>query len=273
MHFLFLNHIKPLKLSTITLKINLYEKLKKNITESFDRGSYNYDLNAKIQKKICRKLISFFKNYDNGSLQIVNALEIGCGSGLMTKELVKLKKIEKVHLLDISSEMIKKASSQNFHKNASFEIADFDNFSRYNEYDFIYSNMAIHWSENIENLIYKILLNLSQKGFFIFSIPNSLKFSFEKRNKAESFCSSLVNQFPKYNDIKQILSSENYNHFSKQISLKEIYNRPIDFFFNLKKIGANVSFKKKKSNVFSLRHIAVKTLVSYDIGFFFIQKI
>ena len=249
------------------------KSLKKNITESFDRSSETYDLNAKTQREICMQLISCFKDFDNGSARIVNALEIGCGSGLMTKELVKLKKIKTVHLLDISSEMIKKASSQKFHKNASFEIADFDNFSRYNEYDFIYSNMALHWSENVENLILKILLNLSEKGSFVFSIPNSLRFSFEKRNEAESICSSLVNQFPKYHNIKQILSSENYNLFSKQISLKEIYDRPIDFFFNLKKIGANVSLKKKKSNIFSLRHISVKTLISYDIGFFFIQKI
>lgn len=249
------------------------KSLKKNITESFDRGSNTYDLNAKIQKKICQRLISFFKNFDKSGLRIVNALEIGCGSGFMTKELIKLKKIEKIHLLDISSEMIKKVSSQNLHKNASFEIEDFDNFCRYNEYDFIYSNMAIHWSENIKNLILKILLNLSKNSFFIFSIPHSLKISFQKKNKAENFCSSLINQFPKYNDIKQIISSEKYNLFSKQISLNEIYNRPIDFFLNLKKIGANVNLSKKKSNILSLRHITVKTLISYDIGFFFIKKI
>ena len=228
------------------------KSLKKNITKSFDRGSNNYDLNAKIQKKICKQLISFFKNFDNSDLKIVNALEIGCGSGFMTKELIKLKKIEKIHLLDISSEMIKNVSSQNLHKNASFEIGDFDNFSRYNEYDFIYSNMAMHWSENIKNLILKILLNLSKNSFFIFSIPHSLKVSFKKKNIAENFCSSLVNQFPKYNDIKQIICSENYNLFSKQISLNEIYNRPIDFFLNLKKIGANVSLIKKKVIFFLL---------------------
>ncbi len=249
------------------------KSLKKNIIESFDRGSSTYDINAKIQKKICKQLISFFKNFDNSDLKIVNALEIGCGSGFMTKELIKLKKIEKIHLLDISSEMIKNISSQNLHKNTSFEIGDFDNFSRYNEYDFIYSNMAIHWSENIKNLILKILLNLSKNSFFIFSIPHSLKVSFKKKNIAENFCSSLINQFPKYNDIKQMICSENYNLFSKQISLNEIYNRPIDFFLNLKKIGANVSLTKKKSNIFSLRHITVKTLISYDVGFFFIKKI
>ena len=249
------------------------KSLKKNITESFDRGSSTYDINAKIQKKICKQLISFFKNFDNSDLKIVNALEIGCGSGFMTKELIKLKKIEKIHLLDISSEMIKNVSSQNLHKNTSFEIGDFDNFSRYNEYDFIYSNMAIHWSENIKNLILKILLNLSKNSFFIFSIPHSLKVSFKKKNIAENFCSSLINQFPKYNDIKQMICSENYDLFSKQISLNEIYNRPIDFFLNLKKIGASVSLTKKKSNIFSLRHITVKTLISYDVGFFFIKKI
>ena len=247
--------------------------LKKNITESFDRGSGTYDSNAKIQKKIGEQLISFFKDFDSDGFQIINALEIGCGSGFMTKELIKFKKIEKVHLLDISPEMIKKASSKNLHKNASFETADFDNFSRYNEYDFVYSNMAIHWSENIKNLILKILSNIPENSFFIFSIPHSLKFSFEKRNKAESFCSSLVNQFPKYNDIKKIVSPKRYNLFSKKILLKEIYNRPIDFFLNLKKIGANANFIKKKSNIFSLRHITVKTLISYDVGFFFIKKI
>ncbi|MFL2675594.1 MAG: hypothetical protein ACJ0G5_02675 [Alphaproteobacteria bacterium] len=55
--------------------------------------------------------------------------------------------------------------------------------------------------------------------------------------------------------------------------MNEIYNRPIDFFLNLKKIGANVNLSKKKSNILSLRHITVKTLISYDIGFFFIKKI
>ena len=53
----------------------------------------------------------------------------------------------------------------------------------------------------------------------------------------------------------------------------EKFKKPLDFFLNLKSIGANFNLKKKKKNIFFLRRMNSEITINYNISFFFIKKI
>jgi len=126
------------------------KNFKKQISDSFDRGSEYYELNSNIQKNICIELLNFYKKISksNKNIQIENALDIGCGSGFMTSQINKCENLKKIHLIDISEKMISKAKENLSEEKFSFEVVDFDTFRNYESYDFIFSNMSLHWSEN-----------------------------------------------------------------------------------------------------------------------------
>ena len=50
--------------------------------------------------------------------------------------------------------MISKAKKNLSKENFSYEVEDFDNFKNYKIYDFIFSNMSLHWSENFSKLFF-----------------------------------------------------------------------------------------------------------------------
>ena len=150
------------------------KNFKKKISNSFDKGSKFYELNSNIQKKICIELISFYKKQSimNEKIKFKNALEIGCGSGFMTNKINKIENLNNVHLIDISKKMISKAKENLKKTNFSFEVADFDTFKNYKIYDFVFSNMSLHWSENFSKLFFYLLNQIPLGGFFNFFNSN-----------------------------------------------------------------------------------------------------
>ena len=128
-------------------------------------------------------------------MQFTNALEIGCGSGFMTNQITKLENFKKIHLIDISKKMISIAKENFPNQNFSYEVKDFDNFKNYKIYDFIYSNMSLHWSENFSKLFFYLLNQMPKGGYFIFSLLTSIKFDFDPKEIKKSLFEELINKF------------------------------------------------------------------------------
>ena len=251
------------------------KNFKKKISYSFDRGSKFYESNAKIQRTICIELLNFYKKLvtHNHNVQFTNALEIGCGSGFMTNQINKLENFKKIHLIDISKKMISIAKENFPNQNFSYEVKDFDNFKNYKIYDFIYSNMSLHWSENFSKLFFYLLNQMPKGGYFIFSLLTSIKFDFDPKEIRKSLFEELINKFPDTDYSESQIDKEKFYFFSKKKIFKEKFKKPIEFFLNLKSIGANVNFKKNKTNIFFLRRMNSEITINYDVIFFLIKKI
>ena len=178
---------------------------------------------------------------------------------------------KKLHLVDISKRMLEKAKVKLKIKEINYENLDFDKYKAFNEFNFIYSNMSLHWSENF-NLLFKNLLNSMSKGSIIlFSVPNCFKIS--KGNSSHNL-QNFLNKFPDIqHNLKKIKNKKNFIVESKKISFTENFEGLLDFFLKLKKIGANVSFQEKKKNLISFRRNKSKITVMYIINFVIIKKL
>ena len=76
---------------------------KKIISQRFTKALLSYDTEAKVKKKIIEKLIDYIKQE---KLQNINKiLEIGCGTGLLSKKIINLFAPDTIYLNDICQEI------------------------------------------------------------------------------------------------------------------------------------------------------------------------
>lgn len=165
-------------------------------------GSYKYTSSNNYSAKVANKNISdsIMNIYDLNSKSI---LDVGCGDGTYTVELINKIKIKKIHGIDISKNAIQIAKRKIKlikSKSISFEKKSIYDFKFTNKYDVILFRGVIHHTKNPEEAI-KIGLKNARK--IIIVEPNG------------------------YNPILKILekfSKYHIEHEEKSFSLKTILN-------------------------------------------------
>ncbi len=198
---------------------------KEKIEQAFDKGATHYDWAAFIQREIAEKLMTFSSQEAPRSI-----LEIGCGTGFLTKMLIK--KYPKAHIttIDMSGKMIEKCQSKLPFIN--FEKADAENYTPIQKFDLIISNMTVQWFENPVNGLNRFKEFLNPKGQLLFSTLGQQNFYQWNDVLADLNLSSGGLNAPSYDDIIE--------------EQKEpvMYQNPMDFVRGLKNIGASHSNAK-----------------------------
>lgn len=103
------------------------------------------------------------------SVEPRSIIDIGCGPGNSTKELVNRWPKAKITGLDSSSAMIKKAEQD--YPNQEWIVADALDYEPASEYDIVFSNAVIQWIPDHENLLKKFYGILSGNGLVAIQIP------------------------------------------------------------------------------------------------------
>lgn len=146
------------------------------IKRRFGKSAKTYDNYADIQNRVALTL-----NSQINSKAPKDILEIGCGTGLLSSEIIKKFPEANFTFTDNSKDMLETAEqkllSQFPEKKAqfSFEILNPEKTIspekniREEKYDLIISSMAIHWFEDILNTLKTIQSALTDDGSFYFS--------------------------------------------------------------------------------------------------------
>lgn len=100
-----------------------------------------------------------------------NAIDIGCGTGEQTHILSQ--KFEGANFLGIDSSPEMLAKSKEFESdNLEFKLASVEEFIQSNQkYDLIFSNAALQWSDDHDELFPKLISHLTQNGQFAVQMP------------------------------------------------------------------------------------------------------
>lgn len=136
----------------------------------FDMTSLGWDSDlylkfANERKQPCLDLLSRLDG------EFENILDLGCGPGNSSQNLIEKYKNATVVGFDSDDNMLEKARSR--HNNIQF-VKGFapDDFYKLNrKFDLVFSNACIHWIENQEELIKKVYGILNAKGTFAVQIP------------------------------------------------------------------------------------------------------
>lgn len=233
---------------------------KHKIQKSFDRASATYDNVAVVQKECARLLVKMIQQQNqNFNPQVI--LDLGAGTGFMTKALLPKYPESHYYLNDVSSQMLLKAQ-QNSQDSGQIEylLGDMTSLS-YDNYnpDLSVANLSFQWVNRFDHFIKEIFAQ-SQILAFTHLLPDTFQEwgqMFEKLNLPEPmfkywpedrWCGFLKSLNPKQ------LTLEN-----KKIILT--FANAHDFMRYLRELGANQS-----EQPMSLKDIR-KVLTTYDQPF------
>jgi len=212
---------------------------KEMVRQSFDVASQSYNQYTSLQRQIGDRLLSNEAAKNN---RYQSVLDIGSGTGYLTKKLSELSGVDNLYALDIAVGMLK----QTRHHLGGYQAkglicADAEKLPITDGIiDVIYSNLAFQWCENLEKVFCQTYRVLQPKGSFVFSTfgPSTLfelKQSWNEGDKAVH-----VNSFVGEDDIRQNLQLAGFkNILILSDDIVKYYESPKQLMLDLKGMGAH----------------------------------
>lgn len=263
---------------------------KKVLQMHFSRNAESYDTYAKVQKKMANQLIEMIENDFNNSFDYASSnemkeaklrgakckgdfyldiLDIGCGTGYLTKQLLSNFSNVRITAIDIAPGMIEYAIRKFKGSNIEFLCCDIEDTVMDKKFDLIISNAAFQWFNNFEETIENIGQLLNNNGVLAFSTFGNLTFN-ELNCSFEIACKKLkINEqhFPgqRLFTVEEMLeickdklngTHSNLYEFAISESFEyEYFNSVREFLYSVKKVGANNSNKSRKVNTLLTREM------------------
>lgn len=218
------------------------EKLKRR----FSRNARQYDRYAAVQKIMAQALIADIQK--DGAVY-TEILEIGCGTGYLTRLLAEAYPDARITAVDLAEGMIAHAASKTANENIAFMCADAEEMALDQSYDLIVSNATFQWFNHLEETLGKLTRHLSEGGKLCFSTFGHETFTelhqaFDTAKKQLGIQSEVApgQAFITSEALKAMCEPSGQFVVTARESLeKEYFDTCLDFLASVKKIGANKS--------------------------------
>lgn len=141
---------------------------KKSTRQHFERAAESYDAAAVLQREIATRLS---ERLDYIKLQPKRALDIGCGTGFITKDLLKRYPKAKVIALDLAFNMAQKSKQQGgWLRKPQAICADAEQLPlKAESVELIVSNLMLQWSNDLGKIFSGFHSVLAPNGLLLFS--------------------------------------------------------------------------------------------------------
>jgi len=234
---------------------------KQQVKLHFSKNASNYDQYAHVQKKMRDILIEFMLQNNKDTLKVKNILEIGCGTGYLTCALTELFPSAHITAVDIAPGMITEIKSKLKNNSVDFICGDIEEMDLTNTYDIIISNATFQWFNHMPITMKKLYATLNANGMLCFSTFGKYTFHelnecFDKTKQAMSIKGPISpgQSFYNLNELATLCEDAVRNEIndneivvqSKEIFEYEYFNNCTDFFYSIKKVGANNSNKDSR---------------------------
>ena len=196
------------------------------IQKRFAKNLDTYNDNAKIQKKMAERLLSFLDKKDFNDI-----LEIGCGTGFLT-QLVNEKFSFKTYTANDIVESCEKYVKE-INPKINFIPADIEKAVENSDkkYDLIISNAVFQWVENLESFIKLLVSKLNDGGVLLFS-------TFGPENFREvNFVLGKTLPYYSANELQEIIKG--YKSVVEQEMHVMAFKTPKDILKHIKSTGVN----------------------------------
>lgn len=200
----------------------------KLIKKRFEKSLDIYNENAIVQKMMAEKLVLEISKIKN---EYENILELGCGAGLLTKEIVKILNYKNFYANDLVEKTEKYI--RQVVPNCKFYFGNALNIKPTRKMDLIVSNAVFQWFENLEKAeqIYKSILE--KDGILAFT-----SFTPDNYNEIRDLTGLTLNYRTIDEVVKifsndfEILYAEKFNHILK-------FANPLEILAHMKNTGVN----------------------------------
>ncbi|WP_027359060.1 methyltransferase [Desulforegula conservatrix] len=257
---------------------------KKAVSDSFSRFSSTYDDYAEAQAMAASLLGEFIKD-SIGETPCGPVLEIGCGTGFVTREIFRLFPDRTFLITDIAAKMAEicrehLAALDINCDNALFASYDGESNWPENRFSMVFSGFTFQWFTNFEKSLLSLYRSLVPGGILAFSFQSEGSFS-----EWEEACNRLdipftANQLPSIDEVSKFFSGFGIKSTVLTKFIPVNYRSSADFFRAIKRIGAGTMNREDhlspalmKKLIKGWDEMAGKNLtVTYMAGLFFIKK-
>lgn len=223
------------------------------IEQNFSKYAYEYDKNALIHRHCAKQLMECL-GLIHTPLVEGPILELGCGTGFVSQELLaKLPKRDFV-ISDISTSMLS-ICAQNLQIPRSatvrFQMLDGENVEASELYSLIISGLTFQWFQDIGQALKQCLAALKPKGLLAVSLLGSKSFPEWHQCCAELQIPCTANPMPDVYELERI----EMKTLIYQEKVPQIYPNALQFFKSLKKIGAGTNLNEEKLTPSQMRRL------------------
>lgn len=245
---------------------------KELVKQRFEKNLSTYSENAVVQKHMASELVAaLMANHSNNFNQI---LEIGCGTGTLTKEILDKLNVETLFANDIVENSLNLKIISDKIKTL---YGDCEKVQFPQNLDLVISNATFQWLENLPEVLDKIYTSLNQNGILAFN-------TFEEWNlyQIKTITGNTLNYYKKA-ELKKILSQNFKILYSNSETIEIEFDSPQDVLKHLKRTGVNgitptkwtkndlKKFKDEYSNLF--KNDKGKLVLTYKPLYFICAKI
>jgi len=145
----------------------------KHTKKTYDKYAKDYHAKITDPKDIWHKFIEkkVMLNLIKGFVKNKKVLDLGCGSGIVSKKIASFE--GKVKGIDLSPELIKIAKKEN--PKFDFYVGDVRKTPfKKNEFDVVYSSLVAHYIKDLNQLFKEVKRILKKGGVYAFSIHHPL---------------------------------------------------------------------------------------------------
>ncbi|MFZ2314402.1 MAG: methyltransferase domain-containing protein [Gammaproteobacteria bacterium] len=236
---------------------------KEKIQQCFDKSYNTYDQYSYPQQMIGSHLIEKLVNFEKSANSII---DLGCGTGLVTKNLADLFAYQDFTAIDLSDALISKARDRFQSYKITCLQQDFEDINLpASSQDLVFSNMALHWSSDFSKMFYSINKMLKTGGLIAFTIPTQGTFQ-ELQGSKNDFL-----------NIPDVISKINAACFDiiecSEGNLKIGFNDWKSALKSIKATGANYLFNKERRSLRKVLSFPGNPSLTYVTGYFIARKL
>jgi trans-aconitate 2-methyltransferase len=151
----------------------------------------------------------------------LKVVDLGCGTGELTRQLAEALLNSEVTGIDSSSQMLDAARASAF-ASPRLHFSQGDQAQLTGEWDLIFSNAALHWSENHASLMPNLYQRLTPGGQIAVQVPsnhNHISHQIYRETASEEPFKSILNGFQRY---APVLSIDEYARLFFEYGAEEI---------------------------------------------------
>ncbi|MCW8934799.1 MAG: malonyl-ACP O-methyltransferase BioC [Gammaproteobacteria bacterium] len=221
---------------------------KHRIQKHFDAKAICYESSAVLQRNVCKELL---QRLDLTNIKPSVILDVGCGTGWGTQDLLKKYKKAKVLSLDLSPEMLKQTKSKGgWLRKPALICADAEDIPLQDEsVDLIFSSLMLQWCD-YKKVFAEFKRLLKPDGLLMFSTfgPDTLKELKKSWQQVDS--NTHVNDFTDMHDLGDELIQAGLAEPVMDMDLLTLTYQDVKaVMLDLKSIGANTILKNQNKVV------------------------
>lgn len=216
----------------------LAEDLKQQISASFGAAAPYYDEHASVQQEVADRLVASLQPWRD-IIPSGPIIELGCGTGFVTKGLADLYKKQEIQVTDLSKEMVRYCEKKFDQDNLSFRVQDAED-PPYEEphYAMTVSGFTAQWFKDPAETLGRWLQATKPGGLLLVSFPGNDSFPEWKQKCEELGLPFTGNQLPDVEEmvVKMSVGPAQVDFYEDTVT--QTYSSARDFFRDLKKLGA-----------------------------------